>query len=167
MPLDVLEEIFCTLDPASLVNTSRTTKSFRQLLLSPGYAHVWREAFARDRSGIPPPPDGMQARSWALLLFGGKTCEVRSRFLVAGKVFMSSITDSIANNPTLRTFSSSYVPGSARTVTIKRTCLLHDGIRYIARPPLLQAQTRYDVRVSFLPHSTSSTCRMHQDRNCH
>ncbi|VDB91882.1 unnamed protein product [Peniophora sp. CBMAI 1063] len=75
MPLDVLEEIFCTLDPASLVNISRTTKSFRQLLLSPAYEHVWREAFSRDETGIPQPPDGMRAKHWALLLFGGDTCE--------------------------------------------------------------------------------------------
>ncbi|KZV73708.1 hypothetical protein PENSPDRAFT_648674 [Peniophora sp. CONT] len=75
MPLDVLEEIFCALDPASLVHISRTTKAFRQLLFSPGYAHVWREVFARDESDIPLPPDGMQAKDWAHLLFGGKICE--------------------------------------------------------------------------------------------
>lgn len=123
MPLDILEEIFCTLDPASLVNVSRTTKAFRQLLLSPSYAHVWREAFTRDESDIPHPPDGMQAKNWALLLFGGKTCEVCYVSCCLGITDIETSTYSIATSPTLRMSNFTFGRVSARAVSNQRTSL--------------------------------------------
>ncbi|KZV72572.1 hypothetical protein PENSPDRAFT_353836 [Peniophora sp. CONT] len=74
MPLDILEEIFMMCDLATLISVARTKKAFCRLLQSPGYAHVWREAFARDED-VPEAPEGWSHVKWAGLLYGGKICE--------------------------------------------------------------------------------------------
>ncbi|KZV67738.1 hypothetical protein PENSPDRAFT_44728 [Peniophora sp. CONT] len=74
MPLDVLEAIFSTCDPATLVNVARTNKAFCRLLQSPGFALVWREAFACNEN-TPEAPEGWSLVKWAGLLFGGKDCQ--------------------------------------------------------------------------------------------
>lgn len=78
MPLDVLEEIFILCDPATLVSISRTNRAFCRLLQSTAFAHVWREAFARN-ADIPSAPEGWTLVKWASLLFGERYCQVRSQ----------------------------------------------------------------------------------------
>ncbi|KDR69739.1 hypothetical protein GALMADRAFT_160246 [Galerina marginata CBS 339.88] len=68
MPLDVLFEIFGFLSPRDIVNLARTTKVFRETLMSRGALTVWK--LARERFDAPEPPSDMSEPGWAVLLFG-------------------------------------------------------------------------------------------------
>ncbi|KAI0074236.1 hypothetical protein K474DRAFT_81699 [Panus rudis PR-1116 ss-1] len=68
MPLDIIFEIFSHLLPSDLLNLARTTKAFRQLLMSKQSAAHWRAARA-NVPGLPDIPDDMAEPAFANLLF--------------------------------------------------------------------------------------------------
>ncbi|KAI0074234.1 hypothetical protein K474DRAFT_1626258 [Panus rudis PR-1116 ss-1] len=68
MPLDIIFEVFSHLCPLDLLNLARTTKAFRQLLMSKQSAVHWRTARA-NVPGLPDIPDDMTEPEFANLLF--------------------------------------------------------------------------------------------------
>ncbi|KAI0027917.1 hypothetical protein K488DRAFT_90305 [Vararia minispora EC-137] len=76
MPLDVLYEIFCLLQPADLLALSRTSKNFRTILMTRNSATVgaWKSARANMSVPGPEPPSNMSEPAWANLLYGGSHC---------------------------------------------------------------------------------------------
>ncbi|KAF5362788.1 hypothetical protein D9757_011016 [Collybiopsis confluens] len=81
VPLDVIFEIFCYLDPGDLFRLARTTRDLRDILMSKSSENVWR--IAREGvEGIPPLPSDLNEPQFAHLLFesychncGRKRCE--------------------------------------------------------------------------------------------
>ncbi|KAF8965313.1 hypothetical protein BDZ97DRAFT_801129 [Flammula alnicola] len=74
MPADVLLEIFGRVEPSDLLNLARTSKSFRNLLMTRSSISVWRAA----RSSVPGPPmldcpSDLNEPQYAYLAFG-KDC---------------------------------------------------------------------------------------------
>ncbi|KAI0786961.1 hypothetical protein C8Q75DRAFT_892810 [Abortiporus biennis] len=68
MPLDILFEIFGELKPQDLLALSRTTKDFRNLLISKSSVRFWKAAF-ENAPELPPPFPGMNEIKFANLLF--------------------------------------------------------------------------------------------------
>ncbi|KIK59139.1 hypothetical protein GYMLUDRAFT_683468 [Collybiopsis luxurians FD-317 M1] len=81
VPLEVILEIFCYLDPGDLLRLARTTKDLRGILMSQSSESVWRTA----REGVedlPPRPDDLNEPQYAHLLYesychicGHKPCD--------------------------------------------------------------------------------------------
>ncbi|KAL1689828.1 hypothetical protein GGG16DRAFT_114695 [Schizophyllum commune] len=74
MPLDILYEVFHTLEPQDLLAVARTNKLLRDTLMSPQAVSVW--ITIRKRVGAPEPPPGHSEPWWANLMFGKKRCQV-------------------------------------------------------------------------------------------
>ncbi|KAL4243333.1 hypothetical protein ABKN59_011367 [Abortiporus biennis] len=68
MPLDILYEIFVELSPQDLLSLSRTTKAFRNLLISKSVIRFWKTAF-QNSPDLPPRFPGMNELQFANLLF--------------------------------------------------------------------------------------------------
>ncbi|KAJ3834329.1 hypothetical protein F5878DRAFT_664878 [Lentinula raphanica] len=68
MPLDVILEIFCYLEPRDLLRLARTTKEFRGILMSKTSEGIWRIARG-NVEGLPPRPDDLNEPQYANLLF--------------------------------------------------------------------------------------------------
>ncbi|KIM37065.1 hypothetical protein M413DRAFT_448779 [Hebeloma cylindrosporum] len=68
MPLDVLFEVFSLLSPKDIINLSRTSRIFRDILMTRNATSVWKAA--RERLGAPECPSVMSEPQWAVLLFG-------------------------------------------------------------------------------------------------
>ncbi|KIM35789.1 hypothetical protein M413DRAFT_449606 [Hebeloma cylindrosporum] len=68
MPLDVLFEVFSHLSPRDIINLSRTSRIFRDTLMTRNATSVWKGA--RERLGAPECPSAMSEPQWAVLLFG-------------------------------------------------------------------------------------------------
>ncbi|KAI0786969.1 hypothetical protein C8Q75DRAFT_892816 [Abortiporus biennis] len=68
MPLDILFEIFGELRPQDLLALSRTTKDFRNLLISKSSIHFWKAAF-ENAPELPAAFPGMNELAFANLLF--------------------------------------------------------------------------------------------------
>ncbi|KAI0725257.1 hypothetical protein C8Q72DRAFT_615136 [Fomitopsis betulina] len=68
MPLDILFEIFCCLEPRDLLNLARTTKPFRRFLMSRRSAQTWRAARANVEE-LPDCPAHLSEPQYANLLF--------------------------------------------------------------------------------------------------
>ncbi|KAI0315503.1 hypothetical protein OF83DRAFT_1293287 [Amylostereum chailletii] len=73
MPLDVLVEILQQLPPDGLYHMALLNKSFRQLLLSPGFDWLWRISFQND-AHMPPRPSGVSYYGWSHILFSNGIC---------------------------------------------------------------------------------------------
>ncbi|OBZ74964.1 hypothetical protein A0H81_05086 [Grifola frondosa] len=73
MPLDIIYEILGHLRPRDLINLTRTSKAFRQLLTTRKAVTVWKTA--RKNMEAPDCPPGMSELQWANLLWGGGTCQ--------------------------------------------------------------------------------------------
>ncbi|EIM91932.1 uncharacterized protein STEHIDRAFT_151287 [Stereum hirsutum FP-91666 SS1] len=73
MALDILYDIFSHLTPGDLVNVSRVSKAFREVLLVKSSMSVWKTSF-NNVPGLPPCPEDVCPPSWANLVFGGVTC---------------------------------------------------------------------------------------------
>ncbi|KAI0044437.1 hypothetical protein FA95DRAFT_1545043 [Auriscalpium vulgare] len=73
LPLEILHEIFGHLPPDALIKLTRTSKAFRQFLLSRQSLFLWRDSYNLVPDA-PPCPDDMSVRAWAHLLFGGAYC---------------------------------------------------------------------------------------------
>ncbi|KIK59136.1 hypothetical protein GYMLUDRAFT_44891 [Collybiopsis luxurians FD-317 M1] len=68
MPLDVILEIFCYLDPGDLLRLARTTKDLRGILMSKSSEFVWRTA-RENVEGLPPRPEDLNEPQYAHLLY--------------------------------------------------------------------------------------------------
>ncbi|KAF6753196.1 hypothetical protein DFP72DRAFT_426008 [Ephemerocybe angulata] len=71
LPLDILFEIFGHLSPADILHLSRTTKSFRRVLLNKSAISVWKAAFGnlQEDEAPTPCPEELSLPVWANLLF--------------------------------------------------------------------------------------------------
>ncbi|KAM5531188.1 hypothetical protein V8D89_015158 [Ganoderma adspersum] len=75
LSIDILFEIFSQLSPLDLIRVTRTSKSFRKLLLDRNTSTVWIAARERAFPNYPEPPDSVSEPFWANLVFGEATCE--------------------------------------------------------------------------------------------
>ena len=78
MPLEKLTivfQIFSHLLPLDILRVTRTSKSFRKLLLDRKASTVWIAARERAFPNYPGPPDGISEPFWANLVFGETVCE--------------------------------------------------------------------------------------------
>lgn len=67
MPLDVLYEIFSHLQPRDIINLTRTSKIFRETLLSRSAITIWKAVC--DREDAPECPSWISQPAWVALLF--------------------------------------------------------------------------------------------------
>ncbi|KAJ3770833.1 hypothetical protein FB446DRAFT_136038 [Lentinula raphanica] len=68
MPLDVILEIFCYLEPRDLLRLARTTKDLRAILMSKSSVNIWRTVLG-NVEGLPPCPTDLNEPQFANLLF--------------------------------------------------------------------------------------------------
>ncbi|KAJ3836315.1 hypothetical protein EV361DRAFT_806158 [Lentinula raphanica] len=68
MPLDVVLEIFCYLEPRDLLWLACTTKDLRAILMSKSSVNIWRTTL-RNVEGLPPCPADLNEPQFANLLF--------------------------------------------------------------------------------------------------
>ncbi|KIK59089.1 hypothetical protein GYMLUDRAFT_44820 [Collybiopsis luxurians FD-317 M1] len=68
VPLDVILEIFCYLDPGDLLRLARTTKDLRGILMSKSSKNIWRTA-RKSVEGLPSLPDDLNEPQYAHLLY--------------------------------------------------------------------------------------------------
>ncbi|KAJ3968102.1 hypothetical protein EV361DRAFT_952635 [Lentinula raphanica] len=68
MPLDVILEIFCYLEPRDLLRLARTSKDLRGILMSKSSENIWRTARG-NVEGLPPCPVDLNEPQYANLLF--------------------------------------------------------------------------------------------------
>ncbi|KAJ3557700.1 hypothetical protein NM688_g1328 [Phlebia brevispora] len=73
VPVEIVIEVLRRLCPLDLLRLSRTSKSFRSLLMHRSSSHVWAAAWKNDKE-LPPCPDGMAAPAFVDLLYGGSWC---------------------------------------------------------------------------------------------
>ncbi|KAJ3502257.1 hypothetical protein NLJ89_g8968 [Agrocybe chaxingu] len=78
MPLDVLFEVFSHLSPKDIINLARTSRIFRETLMTTNATMVWKTA--REQVGAPDCPSYMSEPQWAVLLFGNicQTCGAKN-----------------------------------------------------------------------------------------
>ncbi|KAJ3767973.1 hypothetical protein FB446DRAFT_848745 [Lentinula raphanica] len=71
MPLDVILEIFCYLEPRDLLRLARTTRDLRGILMSKSRESIWRTARGNVEGlpGLPPPPADLNEPQYANLAF--------------------------------------------------------------------------------------------------
>ncbi|EPT04584.1 hypothetical protein FOMPIDRAFT_82129 [Fomitopsis schrenkii] len=68
MPLDILMEILCLLEPRDLLNLARTSKPFRDLLMNRNSASIWKAARV-NVDGFPDCPAHLSEPAYAFLAF--------------------------------------------------------------------------------------------------
>ncbi|KAJ3866773.1 hypothetical protein EV359DRAFT_62066 [Lentinula novae-zelandiae] len=68
VPLDIMFEIFCYLEPNDLINLARTTRDLRGILMSKSSELIWRTARS-NLDGLPPLPKDFSESQYADLLF--------------------------------------------------------------------------------------------------
>ncbi|KAF9473290.1 hypothetical protein BDN70DRAFT_817465 [Pholiota conissans] len=68
MPMDILYEILCELDPIDLLNLARTTKALRAVLMSRLSMFIWKSARSHI-AGLPECPDDLNEPQYAALMF--------------------------------------------------------------------------------------------------
>ncbi|KAH8117633.1 hypothetical protein DFH11DRAFT_1035164 [Phellopilus nigrolimitatus] len=68
MPVDVFYEVACYLTPGDLLNLTRTTQSWRSLLMTNRSKPIWRAA--RNNVALPECPDDLSEPQYADLLYG-------------------------------------------------------------------------------------------------
>ncbi|KAI0711003.1 hypothetical protein C8Q76DRAFT_624131 [Earliella scabrosa] len=68
MPLDIFLEIASHLHPMDLLNMSRSSKRFRDILTTKHHRDVWTNSFELVE-GLPPCPNDMSGPFYAALLF--------------------------------------------------------------------------------------------------
>ncbi|KAF9534656.1 hypothetical protein CPB83DRAFT_842691 [Crepidotus variabilis] len=73
MPMDILFEIFNQLEPVDLLHLSRTTKAFRNILMSKASASVWKSSFENLDPPLPDCPSDLSEPAYADLAVG-KNC---------------------------------------------------------------------------------------------
>ncbi|KAF9060710.1 hypothetical protein BDP27DRAFT_1236376 [Rhodocollybia butyracea] len=68
VPLDVILEIFCYLEPGDLLRLARTTKDLRSILMSKSSESIWRTA-RENVQGLPPRPNDLNEPQYAHLCY--------------------------------------------------------------------------------------------------
>ncbi|KAF9075689.1 hypothetical protein BDP27DRAFT_1314336 [Rhodocollybia butyracea] len=68
VPLDVILEIFCYLEPGDLLRLARTTKELRGILMSKTSESIWRTA-RENVEGLPPRPNDLNEPQYAHLCY--------------------------------------------------------------------------------------------------
>ncbi|KAJ3836319.1 hypothetical protein F5878DRAFT_663087 [Lentinula raphanica] len=68
MPLDIILEIFCYVEPRDLLRLARTTRDLRAILMSKSSVNIWRVALGRVE-GLPPCPADLNEPQYMNLLF--------------------------------------------------------------------------------------------------
>ncbi|KIK57099.1 hypothetical protein GYMLUDRAFT_773837 [Collybiopsis luxurians FD-317 M1] len=76
VPLDVVFEIFCYLDPGDLLRLARTSKELRNLLMSKTSITIWHSS-RENLPGLPPPSKDLNEPQYAQLLFYDR-CDLRA-----------------------------------------------------------------------------------------
>ncbi|CAA7263078.1 unnamed protein product [Cyclocybe aegerita] len=78
MPLDVLFSVFSHLSPKDIINVARTSRIFRETLMSKNATMVWKSA--REQFGAPECPSYLNEPQWAALLFATscQSCGVKN-----------------------------------------------------------------------------------------
>jgi len=71
---DRIRQVFSHLTPKDIINLSRTSRVFRDTLMTRNATSVWKAS--RERLGAPECPSNMSEPQWAVLLFGN-VCQVR------------------------------------------------------------------------------------------
>ncbi|KAJ7274250.1 hypothetical protein C8J57DRAFT_255027 [Mycena rebaudengoi] len=70
MPLDIVYEILCHMEPAMLILLAQSMRAFRSVLMSRASSFVWTAARNNvPRTPPPAPPDGISEPAWANLLY--------------------------------------------------------------------------------------------------
>ncbi|KAJ3852827.1 hypothetical protein EV368DRAFT_82141 [Lentinula lateritia] len=69
VPLDVIFEIFCYLDPGDLLRLARTSKDLRGMLMSKASEAICQRAARANVEGLPPCPDDLNEPQYARLLY--------------------------------------------------------------------------------------------------
>ncbi|KAF8332677.1 uncharacterized protein EI90DRAFT_3015727 [Cantharellus anzutake] len=70
IPLELITEICCFLDPQSLMSLARTAKIFARLLLKPERSWVWRVSRESYVPNLPPIHEDLTEQQYAVLAFG-------------------------------------------------------------------------------------------------
>ncbi|KAK7695356.1 hypothetical protein QCA50_002548 [Cerrena zonata] len=84
MPLDIIDEVLKRMRIEDLLNLSRTTKAFRELVLAPGARRFWKEAMKNSQAeGLPECPKWLSEPAYANLMYSPychvrKTIDIRS-----------------------------------------------------------------------------------------
>ena len=73
---NLVYQVFSRLTPKDIIHLSRTSRTFRDTLMTRNATFVWKAA--RERFGAPECPMNMSEPQWAVLLFGNN-CQVRKR----------------------------------------------------------------------------------------
>ncbi|KAJ4476547.1 hypothetical protein C8R41DRAFT_773579 [Lentinula lateritia] len=68
IPLDVILEIFCYLEPRDLLRLARTSRDLRHILMSRTSESIWR-ATRENVEGLPPCPDDLNEPQYAHIFF--------------------------------------------------------------------------------------------------
>lgn len=74
------QQIFGHLAPIDLLQLSRVSKSFRQVLMAKSSAWLWRSTW-NSIPGTPATPEDVSEPAWTQLLFGGAVCYVCTLFV--------------------------------------------------------------------------------------
>ncbi|KAK7695359.1 hypothetical protein QCA50_002551 [Cerrena zonata] len=70
MPLDIIYEILSHMRLGDLLNLSRTTKAFRELILTRGAERFWKAALENSQAeGLPPCPEWLSKPAYANLMY--------------------------------------------------------------------------------------------------
>ncbi|KAH9918634.1 uncharacterized protein B0H18DRAFT_1122895 [Fomitopsis serialis] len=68
LPIDIMHEIFLSLQPSDLLNLSRTSKTIHSFLMKRSSASYWRESLKKV-DGLPPSPEKLIEPAWVALVF--------------------------------------------------------------------------------------------------
>ncbi|KAJ7258875.1 hypothetical protein C8J57DRAFT_1643529 [Mycena rebaudengoi] len=144
MQLDIVLEILGYLHPLELLEVSRTSKTFHELLRSVATDSTWRNSFMVEdhpespADQLPQCPSQLSGRRWAKLLFGAQICEEcdqressadvdyvlwRRRIITSAQsprydTWLRCIPRIIFNGP----------PDDTRAFTVKKVGLDYDGV---------------------------------------
>ncbi|KAJ3930585.1 MAG: hypothetical protein NXY57DRAFT_1085281 [Lentinula lateritia] len=95
IPLDVILEIFCYLEPRDLLRLARTSRDLRHILMSRTSESIWR-ATRENVEGLPPCPDDLNEPQYAHIFFE-PFCHVTDQYVVAAlKVYYGHFVRGIA-----------------------------------------------------------------------
>ncbi|CUA70930.1 hypothetical protein RSOLAG22IIIB_09204 [Rhizoctonia solani] len=145
MPIEIFTEVASHLMPMDIIVLSRSSKSFRNLLMNRSSVHIWHAAM-RNVPGLLPCPTSMSEPSYLALLFS-KTCSMCGNIARVGldevllvrlcascrETSLIPLDDVPSKFASLVHVSKSITPGSRRV-----------GNGYVLRQNLAEVQAGYD-----------------------
>ncbi|KIK59276.1 hypothetical protein GYMLUDRAFT_675937 [Collybiopsis luxurians FD-317 M1] len=132
IPLDVIFEIFCHLDPGDLLRLSRTSKNLREILLSKSSQSIWRTA-RENVQDLPPCPEDLNEPQYARIMFD-YSCYVCSRKLRAIDGILWAFRMRCCKNCVPRVFPSYFEPDFVEAQPVeyrKKTDILPSEIYFL------------------------------------